>query len=73
MTVQDKRGPGLDFFCVFCVWQASVRGCCFYFVFVYFVIKVFECSPVLLISYLRTVTLSTLLQYCDVFPTKTKY
>ncbi len=31
---------------MFCVQQSSVRGCHFYFVFVYFIIKVFKCSPV---------------------------
>ncbi len=25
---------------MFCVWQLSMRGCCFSFVFVYFIIKV---------------------------------
>ncbi len=43
--MQDERGPGLDFSFVFCVWQSSVRGCRFTFVFIY-VIKVFEYSPV---------------------------
>ncbi len=33
-TVKDERGPGLDF----SLWL--------YFEFVYFIIKVFECSPV---------------------------
>ncbi len=31
---------------MFCVRQSSVRGCRFSFVFVYFMIKVFKCSPV---------------------------
>ncbi len=31
---------------MFCVRQSSVRGCRFSFVFVYFVIKCVECSPV---------------------------
>ncbi len=31
---------------MFYVCQSSLRGCCSYFVFVYFFIKVFECSPV---------------------------
>ncbi len=31
---------------MFYVRQSSVRGCRFYFVFVYFIIKVFKCSPV---------------------------
>ncbi len=44
-TVQDERGPGLDFYFVFHVRQSSARGCRFSFVFVYFIIKVFECSP----------------------------
>ncbi len=45
-TVEDERGPGLDFYFVFCVQQSSVRGCRFTFVFVYFIIKVCKCSPV---------------------------
>ncbi len=45
MTVEDEREPCLDFI-VFYVQQLSVRGYCFYFVFVYFIIKVFKCSPV---------------------------
>ncbi len=43
MTVEDERGPGLDFYFVFCVRQSSVRGCRFTFLFGYFVIKVFKC------------------------------
>ncbi len=41
--MKDERGPGLDFFVCF-VWQSSVRGCHVSFVFVYFIIKVFECK-----------------------------
>ncbi len=41
---QEKTRP--RFYFVFCVWQSSVRGCRFSFVFVYFIIKVFECSLV---------------------------
>ncbi len=43
---------------MFCV-QSFVRGCRFSLVFVYFTIKVFECSPVptSFFRYLRTVTL----------------
>ncbi len=43
--MEDERGPGLDF-SLFCVRQSSARGCRFSFVFVYFIIKVFKCSPV---------------------------
>ncbi len=44
---------------MFCVRQSFVRGCRFSLVFVYFIIKVFECSPVptSFFPYLRTVTL----------------
>ncbi len=45
-TVEDERGPGLDFIFVFCVVLDFLRSCRFYFVFVYFVIIVFECSLV---------------------------
>ncbi len=45
-TVEDERGPGLDFYFVFCVRQSSVKGCHFSFVFVHFIIKVSKCSPV---------------------------
>ncbi len=38
--MEDERGTGLDFYFMFCVRQSSVRGCRFYFVFVYFIIKV---------------------------------
>ncbi len=44
-TVEGERGPGQDFYLVFCVQQSSARGCCCSFAYVYF-IKVFECSPV---------------------------
>ncbi len=40
---QERTRPGLYF--VFCVWQSSVRGCRFTFVFVYFIIKLYKCSP----------------------------
>ncbi len=39
-TVQDEREPGLDFYFVFCVRKSSARE------FVYFVVKLFKCSPV---------------------------
>ncbi len=35
---RERTRPGFVF--VFCVRQSSVRGCHFYFVFVYFIIKV---------------------------------
>ncbi len=35
--MEDERGPGLEFLFVFCVWQSSVRGCRFSFVFVYLI------------------------------------
>ncbi len=38
-TVEDERGPGLEFYFVFCVRQSSVRGCRFSFVFLYLIIK----------------------------------
>ncbi len=41
---RERTRPG--FYFVFCLRQSSVRGCHFSFVFVYFIIKVFECSPV---------------------------
>ncbi len=44
-TVEDERGPGLDF-SLFSVRQSSVRGCRFSLMFVYFIIEVFKCSPV---------------------------
>ncbi len=51
---RERTRPGVLF--VFYVWQSSMRGCRFYFVFVYFVIKVFNCSPVpaSFFPYLRT-------------------
>ncbi len=45
-TVEDERGPGLEFQFVFCVRQSSVRGCRFSVMFVYLIIKVIKCSPV---------------------------
>ncbi len=44
-TLEDERGPGLDFTLCFGVWQSSVRAAAFHLV-VYFTIKVVECSPV---------------------------
>ncbi len=26
-TMEDERGPGLDFYFVFCMWQSFARGC----------------------------------------------
>ncbi len=43
--MKDERGPGLYFSLCF-VRQSSVRGCRFSIIFVYFIIKVFKCSPV---------------------------
>ncbi len=31
---------------MFCVRQSSLRSCRFYFLFFYFIINVFQCSPV---------------------------
>ncbi len=39
---RERTRPG--FYFVFCVRQSSVRGCHFSFVFVDFIIKVFECK-----------------------------
>ncbi len=41
---RERTRPG--FYFMFCVWQSSVRGCRFSVMFVYFVIKMFKCSPV---------------------------
>ncbi len=41
---RERTRPG--FYFVFCVWQSSVRGCRVSVMFVYFVIKMFKCSPV---------------------------
>ncbi len=50
----ERTRSGLYF--VICVWQSSVRGCRFTFVFVYFIIKVSKCSqvPASFFPYLRT-------------------
>ncbi len=44
--MEDERGPGLDLLLCFVCGSRPVRGCRFSFVSVYFIIKVFECSPV---------------------------
>ncbi len=54
---RERTRPG--FYFMFCVWQSSVRGCRVSFEFVYFIIKVVECSPVpaSFFPYLSSVTL----------------
>ncbi len=41
---RERTRPG--FYFMFCVRQSSARGCRFSVMFVYFIIKVVECSPV---------------------------
>ncbi len=41
---RERTRPG--FYFMFCVRQSSARGCRFSVMFVYFVIKMFKCSPV---------------------------
>ncbi len=63
---RERTRPG--FYFMFCVWQSSVRGCRFSFEFVYFIIKVVECSPVpaSFFPYIRTASLpSHLFFFCS--------
>ncbi len=50
---QERTRP--EFYFVFCERQSSLRGCCFSFMFVYFIIKVFKAGFHLLLPDLRTV------------------
>ncbi len=43
--MKDERGPGLDLVCVLCA-AVVLEGLPLLFVFVYFIIKIFKCSPV---------------------------
>ncbi len=45
-TVEDERGPGLDFLFVFCVRQSSVRGCHFLLCLFILLLKHFKHSPI---------------------------
>ncbi len=50
---QERTRP--EFYFVFCERQSSLRGCCFSFMVVYFIIKVFKAGFHLLLPDLRTV------------------